>query len=313
MSSRNVIIFGPTGAVGSAAARTASQVGANVTLAMRNIQKPIPGLSDADEKTGNFARVHADLTIPDTVHEAVRQSQATHAFVYLALGTSDNMKATITALKSAGIELVVFLSSFTVRGDIPAIRPSDIIAYMHAQVELNLREVFGQDNFVSIRPGSFASNILQYYKRGFQKGHVEIFSPNAMLDHIVPENIGCVSGTVLATGPQDDQRTIYLYGPEMLSQLEAAKIAGGVLGIDLKIDERDAQSAYKMFTKEQGMPPPLAEYLIQQFGKRLPKGAHTVLGTPIDKQELGNVEKYSGKRATTFKEWVEDHKSEFLS
>ncbi|KAI4172030.1 MAG: hypothetical protein LQ348_006829 [Seirophora lacunosa] len=313
MSPRHAIVFGPTGAVGSAAARTASQLGANVTLAMRDIQKPIPGLSDAEEKAGNFIRVQADLTKPDTVHEAVRQSQATHAFVYLVFGTSDNMKATITALKSAGIEIVVFLSSFTVRGDIDAIPPNEIISYMHAQVELSLREVFGQDKFIAIRPGSFASNLLQYYKRGFQKGHVEIYSPNTLMDYIVPKDIGRVSGTVLATGPQDDHRAIYLYGPEMMSQYEAVKIAAGVLGIDLKIDERDAQSAYKMFTEEEGMPPPLAEYLVQQLGKTLPEGVDAVFGTSIDKQDLGNVEKYSGKRATTFKQWVEDNRTAFLS
>ncbi|KAL8867668.1 MAG: hypothetical protein Q9174_005513, partial [Haloplaca sp. 1 TL-2023] len=107
MASPNVIVFGPTGAVGSNAARTASALGAKVTLAMRDTSKSIPGLSASDEKAGNFSRVQADLTKPDTVSEAVRQYQATHAFIYLVFGSSDSMKATISALKSAGIQLVV--------------------------------------------------------------------------------------------------------------------------------------------------------------------------------------------------------------
>ena len=45
----NVIIFGPTGAVGTAAAREAGKRGAKVWLAMRDTNKKIPGL---DETSG---------------------------------------------------------------------------------------------------------------------------------------------------------------------------------------------------------------------------------------------------------------------
>ena len=222
------------------------------------------------------------------------------------------MKATISALKSAGIQLVVFLSSFTVRGDMAAIPPSDIIPYMHAQVELNLGDVFGENGFVSVRPGAFASNVPLYFKKGLQEGHVKIFSPDSMMDCIAPEDIGRVSGTVLAKGPQDEQRAIYLYGPELVSQLDCVKIAAGVLGNDPKIEERDAQSAYKMFTEEEGIPPPLAEYLVKQSGKKVPEGVDAVFGTTIDRKHMENVDKYSGKKSMTFKEWVENNEAKFL-
>ncbi|KAL8751416.1 MAG: hypothetical protein Q9184_006076 [Pyrenodesmia sp. 2 TL-2023] len=309
---RTVIIFGPTGAVGSAAARTASALGATVILAMRDTEKPIPGLSASDEKANAFTRVHADLTKSDTVHNAVLTTQATHAFIYVAFGTADNMKATLHALQSAGIELVVFLSSFTVGGDLAAIQPTDMIPYAHAQVEMNLLEVFGEKGFVAVRPGTFASNTLQY-KRGLEQGVIKIFGLDMTVDCIVPEDIGRVCGTVLAKGPQDDQRAIYLYGPKLMSQLEAVKIIGNALGRDPKIEECDAQGAYKLFVAEGGFPAPIAEYMVRQTQKAFGAGEDQVFGYKIDREHLGNVEKYSGKKSTTFQEWVEQEKGMFVS
>jgi len=311
MPSRKVIVFGPTGAVGSAAARTAGELGAKVVLAMRDTGKSIPGLDAEEEKKGSFERIYADLTKPDTVSDAVNKTGAKHAFIYLAHGMPDNMKSTIEALKSAGIDLVVFLSSFTIQGDLKAIQPSEVIPYVHAQVEINLGEIFGTDGFVAARPGSFASNNVQY-KAGLQKGEVKIFAPDAKVDNIVSEDIGRVCGTVLAKGPQDEQRAIYLYGPEVLSQTDSVRILAKVLGKNPKIEIADEQEAYKMFVEERGMPAPIAKYMISRAGKSS-DGHNQVFGYTITEEQLSNVQKYSGKKATTFEEWVEQNKQMFLS
>jgi uncharacterized protein YbjT (DUF2867 family) len=311
MASRKVIVFGPTGAVGSAAARTAGELGAKVVLAMRDTGKAIPGLDPEEEKQGSYERVHADLTQPDTVRDAVNTTGAKYAFIYLAFGMPDGMKSTITALKSAGIELVVFLSSFTVRGDLKAIQPSQTIPYIHAQVEITLEEIFGVDGFVAARPGSFASNTLQY-KTGLKKGEVKIHRPDAKVDCIVPEDIGRVCGTVLAKGPQDEQRAIYLYGPTLFSQTDVVKILAKVLGKDPKIVSLDEQGAYKMFIEERGVPVPLAKYMINQAGKTI-TGHNEVFGYAVSEEQLSNVQKYSGRKATTFEEWVEQNKQLFVS
>lgn len=311
MASRKVIVFGPTGAVGSAAARTAEELGAKVVLAMRDTEKSIPGLSAEKEKQGSFARVQADLIKPDTVRDAVTTTGAKHAFIYCTHGSPDHMKSSIQALKAAGIDLVVVLSSFTVRGDLAAIQPSEVIPYVHAQVEINLEAVFGTDGFVAVRPGSFASNTLQY-KAGLAKGEVKIFSPDATVDCIVPEDIGRVCGTVLAKGPQDEQRAIYLYGPELLSQPDTVRILAKALGKDPKIAIATEQDAYKMFVEERGMPAPIAKYMIRQAGKTV-TGQSQVFGYPVSEEELSNVQKYSGGKGTTFEEWVEQNKQMFVS
>jgi uncharacterized protein YbjT (DUF2867 family) len=305
MPSRKIIVFGPTGAVGSATALTAAELGATVFLAMRDTAKPIPGLTAEIEKIGNFERIHADLTKPDTVRDAVTKTGATHAFVYLAHGTSDNMKATIAALKAAGIELVVFLSSFTVRGDLKAIQPSEAIPYVHAQVELSLAEVYGADGFIAVRPGSFASNTRQY-KEGFAKGEVRVFGPNARVDCIVQEDIGRVCGTVLAKG------VIYLYGPEVITQMDQVRILARVLDKEPRVVIASEEDALKMFVEERKVPAPFAEYMIRQVEKS-GTGDLEVIGYPVREEELSNVEKYSGRKAATFEEWAERNKNLFLS
>ncbi|PMD45956.1 NAD(P)-binding protein [Hyaloscypha variabilis F] len=311
MTSHKVIVFGPTGAVGSAAARTAEELGAKVILAMRNLEKTIPSLDAAKEKEGNFERVYADLTKPTTVRDAVDTTGAKYAFIYCAHGSSDHMKSTIEALKSAGVELVVFLSSYTVRGDLTAIQPSEVIPYRHAQVELNLREIFGANGFVAARPGSFAYNTLQY-KAALEKGEVKLYMPDAKVDCIVPEDIGRVCGTVLAKGPQDEQRAIYLYGPELLTQADTVRILGKVLGKNPKIKIIDEQAAYKMLVEERRMPALIAKYMINQMGKNITEH-FSVFGYSIRETELSHVQKYSGKEATTFVKWVEQNIQMFVS
>jgi len=220
------------------------------------------------------------------------------------------MKSTIEALKSAGIVLVVFLSSFTIQGDPKAIEPSEIIPYIHAQVEINLGEIFGPDGFVAARPGSFASNTAQY-KAGLEKGEVKIYMPDAKVDCIVPEDIGRVCGTVLAKGPQDEQRAIYLYGPDLLTQMDSVKILAKVLGKNPKIVSADEQEAYKMF-EERGAPAPMARYMINRSGTNITEPSQ-VFGYPVTEEQLSNVQKYSGRKATTFEEWAEQNKQMFVS
>ena len=180
-----VIVFGPTGNVGSIAARVAQQHGAKVFLAMRNLEKSIPGLSASEEAKGGFERVEADLLQPKSVLAAVKQTKATTAFMYLAWAATDHMRATLQASKEGGITFIVFLSSFTIKGDLRQIKSSIRIPYMHAQVELNLEEVYGSQNYVALRAGAFATNSLGW-RTGISSGEVRLDNPGAESDFITP-------------------------------------------------------------------------------------------------------------------------------
>lgn len=203
----SVIVFGPTGNIASVAAQTAQQHGAKVWLAMRDTSKPIPGLSAEEEKNGNYERVRADLTKPETVAAVVQKANAKRAFFYLAFGTPDHMKGTISALKTSGIETPIFLSSYTIDRPLAEVTPTELIPFVHAQVEKTLDELYGQENYVAIRPGSFATNILRF-KTGINVGEVRLFGPHFKFDCITPMDMGRVSGTILANGLKNDVRKV---------------------------------------------------------------------------------------------------------
>jgi len=302
----SVIVFGPTGNVGSITARNAEKHGAKVWLAMRDTSKTIPGLSAEQEKTGRYERVSADLNKPDTLAAAVKTSGAKRAFIYLALGSSDHMKAALQALRSGGIEFVLFMSSFTIHGELRDIAPSEIIPYVHAQVEINLEEVFGIENFVALRPGAFATNLLRY-KAGIMAGDVSIFAPHWEMDAVTPIDMGEVSGIILATGPRNGQHAVYVYGPQLIEQGNAIKRVGELLGKDVHITELDSQQALDHYAK-QGTPKPFAEYMI-----RVSSLSKNEVNSHRVKYEEGvkNVETYTGRAPTSFEDWVKANTRRF--
>ena len=118
---------------------------------MRDPQRPVPGLSPQRERREGFERVQADLTDPESIAAAVKTSGAKRAFLYAAFDSSDHMRASLAVLKSAGINFVVFLSSCTVQGDPHDVSPSELIGYLHAQIEVNLEDIFGLENFIAVR------------------------------------------------------------------------------------------------------------------------------------------------------------------
>lgn len=238
-----VIVFGPTGNNGSVAAQVAHQKGAKVWLAMRDISKAIPGLTPAAEKAGNYTRVYADLSKPDTVAAAVKTAGATRAFIYVAQGTPDFMKGTAEAIKATGVEFVVLLSSYTIGDTQPAdVQPSEIIPYTHSRLEVTLDKVFGPARYIAVRAGGFATNLLQQ-KEGIRAGEVKMYAPRFKIDCITPVDIGGVIGTILAKGPRDRQREVFVYSPQILSQKQALEIIGKVLRKEFKVTAISAEEA----------------------------------------------------------------------
>ena len=306
-----IIVFGATGHVGSAAAIRAQQLGAKVTLSVRDLQKPIHNLSLEEEKARGFRRVQADLTQPETVDSAVRSTGAKHAFIYLVRTEKDYLRPTIEALKSAGIEFVVFLSSYTVQGDIREITPSYYIPYVHAQIEISLGDVFGSDGYVAIRPGYFNTNAARWATM-IRDGEVKIPYPDVKFDWITPADIGRATGTILVQGMQategaEPRNSITIYGPKLLSQREAVGIFSRVLGKDIKVTERSNEEAVESMVKA-GMPSTLAGQVVALLagwggGGELDFG----LNSKTHEEAVANFQKYAGQ-LTTLEDWAKANK-----
>ncbi|KAH8649795.1 hypothetical protein BX600DRAFT_483824 [Xylariales sp. PMI_506] len=298
MSSPVVIVFGPTGNVGSAVALTAYQLGAKVVLAMRDTSQPIPTLTPELEKAGGVIRVHADLSNPETVDSAVRNTRAKHAFIYLIRGDPEHMRGVAETLKSAGITLVVFLSSASVRGDIREIPATEeYLAYAHARVEVNLQEVFGRDGYFALRPAFFNTNI-SWWMQMVREGHARVAHPEAKFDFIAPEDIGKVGGNVL-------DNSVILCGPKLICQRNAIGILGDELGKKVHVSEVHEDEIVKSLVKG-GMPESAAKNLLKSIGQSVSGNGDFLAGIEYEKGSA-NLHEYV-EVVTQFPDWVKLHK-----
>ncbi|KAL4781410.1 hypothetical protein BJX76DRAFT_335556 [Aspergillus varians] len=312
MSPRKVLVFGATGGVGSVVARTAHSHGAKVFLALRDTSKPVPSLTATEEQSSGYERVQADLTQPESVRAAVSKTSATHAFVYTALGSSpDHMLSTAGALKAAGIEHVVVLSSITVQGDIRAISPSDFIAYEHAQVELSLETVFGPQGYVAVRPSFFASNTLWWQKQIAEDGEVKWAFPDLKFDYITPDDIGAVCGTILAGAFEGEhESSVDLAGPETdLTVAEAIGAIGQTINKRVKVTEVSPDQNIQVMIEKSGTPEPMARFLTASFAAA--NEDQSIINAPLTPEVRANVERYLKQPSMRFSEWVERNKDLF--
>lgn len=314
MVCEKIIIIGATGQVAAAAALVAQEKGHKVSLAMRDTKKTIPGFTPEQEQNAGFERVYADLTKPDSIRDAVEKTGAKRAFLYCLIG--DDLRPSIEALKTAGIEFVVFNSSSSVKGDLRAIAKSDYIAWHHAQVEIALAEVFGTSNYIAVRPGAFASNLFTW-KNMAKKGQFTIVYPDAVFGYITPQDIGRVCGALLATGPQVLEtkaglNIVNLTGPEPLSQREAAEMIGKAIGKELPVVSLSEEGGVQFFVDSFGIPGFAAKGMVQTLKAMAEKGrSHEMYQGDLYEEARGNVERYTGRPSTKLIQWLEDNSEAF--
>ena len=297
----NVLVFGPTGQVGGAAALEASKRGAKVWLAMRDTNKAINGLTNEQERNGKFTRVKADLSDPETVKQAVQLSGAKAAYVYLVHGPG-GLQGALRAMKEASIEYVVLLSSFTIPKDanIREIPPEAVIPYVHAQAEIALEDI-GMAH-TALRPGSFASNAFTM-SMDSSKTPLEVYTyaeGNRTTDNIVPEDIGRVGGAVLVDRPSTSSKEIiYLYGPTLRSELEMCNTLKDHFPKEVSVIQQTPDEwAGRM--KATGLPPHIVQYLIRAQKEH----NQALYSRSITEEGAANIRKYSGYEPTSFEDFV---------
>ena len=298
-----VMIFGPTGAVGRAAALEAHKRGAKVYLAMRDPSKPIPGITSTSEREDKYHRIQADLSDPESVKSAIQHSGAKAAYVYL-IHSPGGTKPALSAMVEAGIEYIVVLSSFTIKKgiDVTSVQPEDLIPYTHAQGELALEELGVAHT--ALRPGNFASNPWNMSMDTREKGDIYVFDKGQrVVDNIVPADIGRVAGSVLVDRPsRETKEIIYLYGPKLSNERESAEMIRKFWkgGEELKIVGQDAEGVAERMLKK-GMPPPIVKYFVKVLGESPDRGLYE---QNFAEEGAANVRKYSGCEPTGFEEFA---------
>ncbi|KAJ4245984.1 hypothetical protein NW762_013728 [Fusarium torreyae] len=313
-STPKIIIFGAAGAVGRAAALEAESRGAQVTLAMRDIDKPIPELIPEVEKQRNFKRIQADLSDPTSIQRAVSDSQATAAFTYILPSAQDGLLATFEAMKDAGITYVVLLSSYTIYqfGDAKsALEGSNAISALHAKAELALAK--SGLPYTALRPMYFASNIktLEDWEI-IRNGSLEVGYPDAAFDYVAPEDVGTIAGARLVEPPPSSGvHEVPICGPELVVQRDAWGIVSKTLGISFKIEELDVEGLRGKFAKK-GWPQPLVEANVV-YVVNVARDPLYIYPTELYQEGSTSHKRYTGKEPTKFSTWVERHKDELLS
>ncbi|KAF5244793.1 hypothetical protein FANTH_7617 [Fusarium anthophilum] len=313
MSPVKAIIFGPTGAVGRAAALEAQYRGAQVTLAMRNTRKPIPGLTPELEKKLGFTRVQADLSDPMSIERAVSESGATVAFSYILFEAEDGLLGTYRAMKKAGITHVVLLSSFCVTengGAKPSSEAEEILAVVHGKAELALAE--SGLAYTVIRPAYFSSNIqmLEDWDE-VKSGQLELAHPDAPFDYLAPEDVGALAGARVAATPPARELVISQCGPELLSQRAAWKVVSEGLGMDINIKEMNSDKHGEKL-RSRGFPEPMIKSAVERLAN-LGRDPASLYEPETYREASMNFSKYTGRQPTTFKAWVDKHKEELLA
>lgn len=302
---QTILVFGPTGAVGCAAAIEAHRRGAHVWLAMRDTKKPIKGMSETHLRSERYQRVQADLSKPDTVKRAVQQSGATSAFVYTIFDSADNMRSTFDALRDAGVKYVVLLSSYTVKGLAEDERNMQtFIERIHAKTEVALKE--SGISCTAVRPMYFASNIFWYVDE-IRQGKVQLLYPDIKFDYISPTDIGAVCGSLLSE-PRfrtKDNQIVPLCGPELHTQREAMGIIGRTLGRKIEVQEIDENAWYEKQLKH--MPRQVVETITN--GMRASNNGCNFY--PDYAEVSANVLKYAERESIKLAGWVQANKVAF--
>ncbi|KAF2028315.1 NAD(P)-binding protein [Setomelanomma holmii] len=293
-----VLIFGPTGGVGSAAALKAHELGAHVYLAMRDPNKSIPGISNPQD---GYTRIQADLSDPASLTSAVKTSGAKAAFLYVVHQSPDSMASSFSALKEAGVEYVVLLSSVTVHGDASDPKNHEnFIAGVHAKTEVALRD--SGLAYTAIRPAQFATNIL-WNQKDIKAGHVDLLYPDIKFDYITPRDMGIVSATVLVQRPKGlPDNAIVLCGPQLISQREAHGVIGKVLGKEIVVNDLSEEQWRE---KMSHMPGPILDTLVN--GMREHAAGKGLIDEEGYRKAVENLKEWTGGEGLGFEGWVREN------
>ncbi|KAF7302525.1 NmrA domain-containing protein [Mycena chlorophos] len=307
----SVLVFGASGTVGGLLALAAHERGAKVWLAMRDTTKAIKGIPNDVEKAGNFVRIQADLTDPTSVANAVAQSGAKAAFIYLILAASDHQRAALKALRDGGVENIVFLSSLGVKVEGAALRaipPSKLMWFRNAQVEIAIEDL-GFPHFTALRPASFASNyITAGLERSSTPPKATIIFEDALADNVAPEDIAGVGAVVLLTPSGTGKTTLYLsnVAAETRTTKDSWALIKQITGRADIDTTPTSPEAWVQKVVAQGMPEAFPRFYLGVL-----EDSRRGLVGPEYEAGAANIRKYLGREPMGFVEYLEKHKAEW--
>jgi uncharacterized protein YbjT (DUF2867 family) len=203
----------------------------------------------------------------------------------------------VALARRRGVTKLVALSAINADDDFSR-QPSRFRGDRNKEVE-QLAVDSGLD-WVSLRPSVFASNFVGMWAAQILAGDV-VGGPYAAASAapIVDSDISAVAAQALLTDEYVGQR-IPLTGPQALTNSELVQIIGRVLGRPLRYFEVPADVVRERF-------------IALGLGAEFADAYAAMLADSLDKPALvtGEVEKITGRPATTFAQWATEHRHLF--
>lgn len=281
-------ITGATGTIGSELVDRLVDVDVQVRAYSRR-----PGR--IEERDG-VEPVAVDLAEPDGLEEAFRNVER----LFLLTGNTADMvrlqKNAIRAAMSAGVDRVVKLSALGATD-----HSLSVIGLWHYNVERELRD--SGLGWTILRPHHFMQNLLDSTVFDPEAGRVYSASGEGRIPFIDTRDIAAAASEVL-TGDGHEGSTYALTGPEAISYREATGILSDVLGRELEyVSESDDEAWARL--RDAGLP-------TWRVAALLALAAYQRAGGPTERT-TDALERLTGRPATTFREFAEDHASELAT
>jgi uncharacterized protein YbjT (DUF2867 family) len=270
-----ILVTGATGKVGGEALRLLRAAGAPVRALVRD-----PQAADIPEA------VRGDLADPASLGDALADVDAVF-LVYPTLQADHVAPELIATLAEHGRHLV-YVSS---RGADP---DKDAILGSHGRLE-RLIEGSGAP-WTFLRPSGFAGNTLGWASQLRAGDDVSWFHGGATRALIHERDIAAVG--IEAITDRQHGVTYDLSGPEQLNQVEQVATIGAVLDRPLRFVELDPETAKRELFPDM---PEMAAAIVD--------GHAAMAANPEPVNDT--VERVLGRKALTYRQWVEDHVADF--
>jgi uncharacterized protein YbjT (DUF2867 family) len=276
-----IVVTGATGNVGRPLVEELVNAGANVRAVSR--RPDASGLPTGAEVVGSASAALAGASA-----------------VFLnsrALG--DEMAAVVDQARREGVTRLVALSAINADDDFSR-QPSRFRGDRNKEVE-QLAVESGLE-WVSLRPSVFATNFAGMWAAQIRAGDV-VNGPYAAAASapIVETDIAAVAAKALLDDDLVGQK-VPLTGPQSLTNVELVEIVGAVLGRSLRYREIPADLVRQRFVAL-GFPAEFGDAYVAMLSDTVEKPAVVT----------NDIEKIVGRPATSFDQWVADHRTLFTN
>ena len=273
-----------------------------VTGATGNVGRPLVTLlASAGVPVRAVTRTASTAHFPDGVQaiDSVFEALAGASAVFLnsrSLGAE--LADVMAAARDGGVRKLVALSAINADDDFSR-QPSRVRGDRNKEVEQVSIESGLQ--WVSLRPSVFATNFVGMWSAQIQADDV-VGGPYAAASSapIVEADIAAVAARALSTDELVGQQ-IPLTGPQALTNTDLVEIIGTVLGRPLRYVEAPPDVVRQRF-------------IAIGLGAEFADAYTAMLADAVDNPALvtREVEKITGRPATTFARWVSDHRQMFV-